>query len=98
MAIKTKSDITEKEWNALLPTDERKEDKDGKTVEVSALRTLCNIFIVIGFIQLVLAPILLVSGKPYLTQGLCCLVGCIFLLFYGYIGKCLDDIRNNTKK
>jgi hypothetical protein len=32
----------------------------------------------------------------YIMLG--CIVGGLSLLFYGLIGKCLDDIRNNTKK
>lgn len=97
MAFQNKTDITEKEWNDLVPSNEKKEKED-KKVNKSALRTLCNVFIVVGFVLLVLAVMLLLSGKSYFTQSACCFVGCVSLLFYGYVGKCLDDIRSNTKK
>lgn len=69
----------------------------------SGLRTLCNIFIVLGYVLIIPSILFIVEffdseAISYLMTGIFGLAGCISCLFYGYVGKCLDDIRNNTKK
>lgn len=87
---------------------EGKSGDGGKTSSISALRRLCNIFIVAAYVLLVPSVGFMIaflgassynsSKEMYLMTGVCGLAGCVSLLFYGYVGKCLDDIRSNTKK
>lgn len=79
-------------------------EKDGEmksNTNKSGLHILCNIFIVLGFILLIPTVIFFFMSfdkQRYLIPFVSCLAGCISLLFYGFVGNCLDDIRNNTKK
>lgn len=68
------------------------------------LSKLSSIIQVLGFIIIAIGVIFFFEylqktwHEENLFLSLGCLVGGISLLFYGLIGKCLDDIRKNTRK
>lgn len=85
------------EVETTLHSDMQSNSKPSK----SGLRILCNIFIVLGVVLLIPTVIFLFESfdkSKYMIPFVSCLAGSISLLFYGFVGNCLDDIRNNTKK
>jgi len=67
----------------------------------SGLRILSTIFVILGFVLLIPTVIFLFMSfdkDRFLIPFVSCFAGCVSLLFYGFVGNCLDDIRKNTKR
>lgn len=79
---------------------EKNGGENSKT-QKSGLCILSTIFVILGFVLLIPTVIFLFMSfdeDHFLIASVSCFAGCVSLLFYGFVGNCLDDIRKNTKR
>lgn len=86
--------------NEVDTTLNAKQNGGENSTQRSGLCILSTIFVVIGFVLLIPTVIFLFMSfdkERFLIPFVSCFAGCVSLLFYGFVGNCLDDIRKNTK-